>query len=101
MAMTALDRIPDGHPRTCDDCSRAFKGEAWMDFCAECHAKREETSPLKSRWACLTCNTTFPLGSVRSGPQGWQCPKCKSSDLSTAEGSRELPAYHGEIGTKN
>lgn len=68
-----------------------------MDYCAECHAENERTSPLRKRAACLTCNTTFEFGKIRSGPQGWQCPNCKSGDISTAEGIRELPEYHGEI----
>lgn len=99
--MTSLDRTPDGADLKCCECSRPFKGEAWMDYCAECNAEYEKNSPLRKRWACLTCNSTFELGKVRSGPQGWQCPNCKSNDLSTAEGTREIPEYHGEIGTKN
>jgi Zn finger protein HypA/HybF involved in hydrogenase expression len=95
--MTTLDRAPDGVTRKCDTCKRPFKGEAWMDYCAECNAENERTSPLHKRWACLTCNSTFELGKVRSGPQGWQCPNCKSTDLSTAEGTREIPEYHGDI----
>jgi hypothetical protein len=101
MSDASIDRTPDGRPRKCCVCSRMFKGEAHMDYCAPCYAESEANSPLRTRWACLTCNTTFELGKVRSGPQGWQCPNCKSSDLSTAEGAREIPEYHGEIGTKN
>ena len=77
-----------------DATSLTVKGEAWMDYCAECNAENERTSPLRNRWACLTCNTTFELGKVRSGPQGWQCPNCKSGDLSPAHGA--LDKYEGD-----
>jgi hypothetical protein len=30
-----------------------------------------------------------------------ECPKCRSDNTSSAEGVRDLPEYHGEIGTKN
>lgn len=95
--MSELDRTPDGVTQQCDTCSRPFKGEGWMDYCAECHAENERTSPLHKRWACLTCNSTFELGKVRSGPNGFQCPNCQSADISPAEGAREIPEYHGEI----
>jgi hypothetical protein len=95
--MSALNRTPDGIIQTCCECSRPFKGHAWQDYCAECHAENERTSPLHNRWACLTCNTTFELGKVRSGPQGWMCPNCRSTDLSPAHGSRELDRYDGPI----
>ena len=85
-----LNRAPGGIDRKCCECSRAFKGEAWMDYCAECNAENERRSPLRNRWACLTCSTTFELGRVRSGPQGWQCPNCKSLDLSPAHGARDV-----------
>lgn len=95
--MTALDRADNGFPRKCCECSRTFKGEAWQDYCAECHAENERTSPLNQRWACLTCNVTFKCGTIISGPQGWQCPKCKSTDLHPAEGVRTLPEYEGQV----
>lgn len=97
----SLDRAPDGITRTCCECRRKFKGEAWMDYCAECHAENERNSPLRARWACLTCNTTFEAGRIILGPEGWQCPNCKSCDVSPAEGAREITEYHGDIGTKN
>lgn len=96
-----LDRSADGIDRKCDECSRAFKGEAWMDYCAECHAENEKNSPLRKRWACLTCSSTFEAGRIIAGPQGLQCPNCKSGDVSPAHGAREIAKYHGEIGTKN
>ena len=96
-----IDRTADGISRKCCDCSRAFKGEAWQDYCAECHAEHERTSPLRDRWACLTCNTTFECGRIVSGPQGWQCPNCKSTDIQPAHGARDIPEYVGDIGTKN
>ncbi len=99
--MSSLDRTTDGVIRKCDECSRDFMGEGWQDWCAECHAEKERISPLRHRMACLTCNTTFELGRVVAGPQGMQCPNCKSGDLSPAEGVREIPEYHGEIGTRN
>jgi Zn finger protein HypA/HybF involved in hydrogenase expression len=99
--MTELDRTLDGVARTCDECSRPFKGEAWQDWCAECAAEKEKNSPLHDRMACLNCNTTFELGRVRSGPQGWKCPNCASGNLSPAQGVREIEEYHGDIGTKN
>ena len=72
-----------------------------MDYCAECHAEKELKSPLRDRWACLTCQSTFEAGRMIASQQGLQCPNCKSLDLSSAHGSREIPEYHGEIGTKN
>lgn len=99
--MSGLDRAPDGVTRKCSNCSRPFRGEGWMDYCAKCHAENERTSPLRDRWACLTCSTTFECGSIICGPQGWKCPNCKSTDLTTADGAHEIPEYHGEIGTKN
>jgi DNA-directed RNA polymerase subunit RPC12/RpoP len=99
--MSTLDRTPDGDTYKCDECSRPFKGEAWMDWCAECHAKMEAKSPLQALWACLTCSSTFEAGRMRSGPVGLLCPNCNSYDLSPAHGERELEEYHGEIGTKN
>lgn len=92
-----LDRTTDGFAMKCCECRRPFKGECWMDYCAECHAENEKNSPLRKRWACLTCSSTFGCGTIRSGPQGWQCPKCKSNDIGPAEGAREIPEYHGEI----
>jgi len=99
--MNTIDRTPDGIEHKCCECSRDFKGDAWHDYCAECNAANEKNSLLRNRWACLACNSTFELGRVISGPQGWQCPNCKSANLSTAEGVRNIPEYHGEIGTKN
>lgn len=99
--MSTLDRDAEGFARTCCTCSRGFKGKAWQDYCAECHAENEKNSPLRKRWACLTCSSTFEAGRIISGPTGWQCPNCKSTDVSPAHGSREIPEYHGEIGTKN
>lgn len=99
--MTQLDRAPEGRIQKCCECRRDYRGEPWMDYCAECHAEKERTSPLHDRWACLTCSTTFEAGSLRSGPQGFECPNCRSCDVSPAQGIREIPEYHGEIGTKN
>lgn len=68
--MSKLDRVPDGHSRKCDTCKRPFRGEPWMDYCAECAAENERTSPLRKRWACLTCNSTFaaePVIGEKSG----------------------------------
>lgn len=92
-----LDRTTDGVAHKCCECSRPFKGEPWMDYCAECHAENEKNSPLKKRWACLTCNSTFPAGQIISGPAGWQCPKCKSGNLSPAHGARLLDQYDGDV----
>lgn len=91
-----LDRTADGIPRKCDVCERPFKGEAWMDYCAECHAENEKNSPLKKRWACLTCNSTFTAGQLMSGRRGLECPKCRSGDVSPAEGARQLAQYNGD-----
>lgn len=105
--MSTLDRTADGMNRLCDDCLREFKGEAWQDWCAECHAEREKNSPLKSLYACLTCHSKFPLGEVRirAGQRAcdpWSCPKCGAETITPADGaSRETLEYHGEIGTKN
>lgn len=96
-----LDRTADGITQKCTECSRNYRGEHWMDYCAECHAENERTSPLRNRWACLTCSSTFEAGQLFAGPQGLQCPNCKSLDLSTAHGAREIEEYDGEIGTKN
>lgn len=102
-----LDRTTDGVVRNCDECSRLFKGEAWMGWCAECHAEQEAKDPLKKLWACTTCNSTFPLGDVRiSGSQRaydrWPCPRCESLTITPADGAiRETAEYYGEIGTKN
>jgi hypothetical protein len=63
--MSQLDRTPDGFAQKCCECSRPFKGEAWQDYCAECHAEQEKNSPLKATWACLTCSETFPVGDVK------------------------------------
>jgi len=103
--MTTLDRTPDGVALKCYDCSRPFKGERWQDFCAECHAEHERTSPLHKRWCCLNCNTTFPLGKMKTGKLSadrFRCPNCDSENTHPADGDvRELPEYHGKIGTKN
>jgi DNA-directed RNA polymerase subunit RPC12/RpoP len=72
-----------------------------MDYCAECNAENERTSPLRKRWACLTCSSTFEAGRIIAGQQGWKCPNCGGLDVNPAEGVRELSEYHGEIGTKN
>ncbi len=96
-----IDRTPDGQIQKCDECSRDYRGEPWMDYCAECHAELERTSPLRDRWACLTCSSTFTAGEMRAGPQGLLCPNCRSMDLTPAHGAREIEEYHGEIGTKN
>lgn len=90
-----LDRAADGIDRKCCECRRPFKGETWQDYCAECNAENEKNSQLRNRWACLTCNSTFELGKVMSGPQGLQCPNCKSCDLSPAHGERQLDKYEG------
>jgi DNA-directed RNA polymerase subunit RPC12/RpoP len=105
--MNSLDRTADGSARKCDECEREFKGEPWQDYCAECHAKLEENSPLKALWACLTCNETFPVGEVRfnaSEPVGtpWPCPRCGSRTITPADKTiRETDAYYGPIGTRN
>jgi hypothetical protein len=91
-----LDRATDGIDRKCCDCARPFRGHAWMDYCAECNAKNEAASPLRKRWACLTCNTTFEAGKIISGPRGWQCPSCRGLDLSPAHGERRLDRYDGD-----
>lgn len=91
-----LDRTSDGIDRKCCECNRPFKGEAWQDYCAECHAESEKNSPLNKRWACLTCSSTFKGGEIIAGPQGWKCPKCGSVDLSTAHGERKLDRYEGD-----
>ena len=99
-----LDRVPDGVVLMCYDCSRPFKGERWQDFCAECHAEHERTSPLRRRWACLNCGWKGTAGEMYTGKLACdplECPKCRSGNTSTAEGVREVPEYHGEIGTKN
>ena len=103
----SLDRTPDGVVRKCDECSRPFKGEAWQDWCAECHAEKEVCSPLRSLWACLTCNSTFPVGEVKPGAGAlvgdpWPCPRCSARTITPADGAvRETAEYFGEIGTKN
>lgn len=102
-----LDRAPDGIIRTCDECSREFKGEAWQDWCAECYAEMEKHSPLKDLWACLTCAAKFPVGEVRlngSDPANapWSCPRCGNPTITPADSKmRETNEYHGEIGTRN
>lgn len=104
--MNTLDRTPDGALRKCDECSRPFRGKAWQDWCAECHAEKEANSPLKATWACTTCNSTFPLGEVRPGNKAlndpWPCPRCDSCTITPADGAvRETAEYYGEIGTRN
>lgn len=105
--MSDLDRTADGITRKCCECSRPFLGEAWQDYCAECHAEMEAKSPLKKLWACTTCSSTFPLGEVRvrgSSPAGdpWPCPRCGSPTITPADGAaRETAEYYGEIGTRN
>lgn len=105
--MSTLDRTPDGDTYKCDECSRYFKGEHWMDWCAECRTEKDKNDPLKKLWACLTCNSTFPVGEVRlngSSPAGtpWPCPRCGSPTITPADGeNRETDVYYGEIGTKN
>ena len=105
--MSSLDRTTDGMVRKCDECSRPFMGEAWQDWCAECHAAQEANSPLKKFWACLTCNSTFPVGEVRfngSAPAGdpCPCPRCGSQTITPADGEvRTTDVYYGEIGTRN
>ncbi len=98
--MSSLDRVTDGQIQKCDECSRDYRGEAWMDYCAECHAELERTSPLRDRWACLTCSSTFEAARLIAGPTGLKCPNCGSLNLSTAHGAREIPEYYGDIGTK-
>lgn len=102
--MTAtLDRTPDGVTRKCDTCKRRFKGEAWMDYCAECHAENERTSPLNKRWACLNCGWKGSMGQMYPGKlvsEPPECPKCRSGNTSSAEGVRDAPEYHGEIPEK-
>lgn len=105
--MSELDRTPDGTIRKCDECSRPFRGEAWMDWCAECHAEMDRKSPLHARWACLTCNETFELGEVRLGAGAkvydpMPCPRCNARTITPADGQvRETDEYYGEIGTRN
>lgn len=105
--MSSLDRTADGISRTCDECSRPFKGEGWQDYCAECAAEKEVNSPLKKLWACTTCSSTFPIGEVRingSAPAGdpWPCPRCGTSTITPADGEvRTTGVYYGEIGTRN
>lgn len=76
-----------------------------MDYCAECHAEAERNSPLNKDWACLTCNTTFRLGTAKlpkAPGEGFECPNCKSGDTHPADGSvTHLTEYFGEIGTRN
>jgi DNA-directed RNA polymerase subunit RPC12/RpoP len=97
----SIDRSPNGEIYKCSECERDYRGEAWMDYCAACHEMMDLKSPLRDRWACLTCSSTFQAGKLVSGPQGLMCPNCRSGDLTTAHGSREVPEYHGELGTKN
>ena len=102
-----LDRTPDGALMKCDECSRDFRGEAWQDWCAECHAEKERNSHLRKTWACLTCNSKFALGDlvIRAGQRAndpWPCPRCGNFTITPADGEvRETNEYHGEIGTLN
>lgn len=98
--MSTLDRTATGVTRECCKCSRPFKGEGWMDYCAECHAEQERTSPLNRRWACLNCGWKGTAGKMFTGKLAsdpLECPKCRSGNTSPAEGIRDLPEYHGEI----
>jgi DNA-directed RNA polymerase subunit RPC12/RpoP len=62
---------------------------------------------LQQQWACLTCNSKFPVGEVRPGAGSlscdpWPCPRCGSRTITPADyRSRETDEYHGEIGTRN
>ncbi len=60
---------------------------------------------LDTKWACMTCNTTFRLGSMKSGPLAndpLRCPNCDSGDTHPADGeTRTIPEYFGPIGTRN
>jgi NAD-dependent SIR2 family protein deacetylase len=60
--------------------------------------------PMTRRWACLNCGWKGALGEMFAGAT-WndppQCPKCRSGNTSTAEGVHDVPAYRGEIGTRN
>lgn len=98
--MTSIDRTPDGIARKCCECSRPFKGEAWQDYCAECHAEDERNSPLNKRWACLNCGWKGALGTMYPGKLAAdrvECPRCRSGNTTPAEGVRTLDAYHGDI----
>lgn len=95
-----LDRSPEGIDLKCYECTRPFKGEAWMDFCAECHAENERTSPLNKRWACLNCGWKGKCGQMKLGKRygdALECPSCRSGNTTTAEGVRDVPEYVGEI----
>jgi ribosomal protein L37AE/L43A len=101
--MNSLDRVLDGIPRPCSECLRLFKGDSWQDYCVECHAKAEADSPLNKIWACTTCNSTFPVGTVKvsgSAPANapWPCPRCDSPTITPADGAtRETAEYYGEL----
>jgi hypothetical protein len=98
----SLDRCEQGIVQKCCECSRQYLGEAWMGYCSECHAENERTSPLNKRWACLNCGWKGKAGEMYAGAgPSLECPKCRSSNTSSAEGVRDVPEYHGEIGTRN
>lgn len=59
---------------------------------------------MDQRWACMTCNTTFPVGRMKLGRSALtlRCPNCDSEDTAPADGEvRDVKEYFGEIGTRN
>ncbi len=62
---------------------------------------------LQALWACLTCNSKFPVGEVRPGASAlacdpWPCPRCGNRTITPADGvTRQTDEYYGEVGTRN
>lgn len=67
-----------------------------------------QIDPLDQIWCCMTCNTTFRFGKLKTHdpsyethPHGLACPNCSGGlGLHPADGgSMALEEYHGERGT--